>query len=132
MTELKIKWQRLVDDSGQTCNRCSCTGDEVQNAVELLQQSLALLGISVVADMMELSTDEFLQSTLESNRVWVAGKPIEDWLKAETAQSQCSGSCGDNVCRTITIGDQEFEVIPKELVLKAGLRAAAELVVQAQ
>lgn len=129
MTELKIKWQRLVDDSGQTCNRCAGTGDEIQTAVEMLRQALAPLGISVITEISELSTAEFLKYPLESNRVWIAQRPLEDWLKAETGQSQCCGSCGDNECRTVTIGKQKFEVIPKELVLKAGLLAAAELVV---
>lgn len=128
MTELIIKWQRLVDESGQTCNRCFCTGDEVQAAVEMLQQALAPLGIAVVAEMSELSTEEFLQSPLESNRVWIAGKPLEDWLGAGTGQSKCCGPCGDNECRTVTIGEHEFEAIPKELVVKAGLLAAAELI----
>ncbi len=128
MIELRIKWQRLVDESGQTCNRCSCTGDEVQTAVEMLQKVFDPLGIAVVAEMSELSTEEFLQSPLESNRVWIAGKPLEDWLGAGTGQSQCCGPCGDNECRTVSIGEHEFEVIPKELVVKAGLLAAAELI----
>lgn len=129
MSELKIKWQRLVDDSGQTCNRCAGTGDEVQAAVEVLRQALAPLGIAVIAEMSELTVAEFLKYPLESNRVWIAQRPLEDWLKAETGQSQCCGSCGDNECRTVTIGTQTFEIIPKGLVVKAGLLAAAELAV---
>lgn len=129
MRELRIRWQRLVDENGQTCNRCAGTGNEVQTAVELLHEALAPLGIIVVAEMGELSTDAFLQAPLESNRLWIADRPLEKWLKADVGQSQCCGSCGEHECRTVTVGKQKFEVIPKELVLRAGLLAAAELVI---
>lgn len=127
MTELKIRWQRLVDDHGQTCDRCTGTGDEIQTAAEILREALAPLGIAVVAEMKKINMSEFMSAPLESNRVWIGNKPIEEWLRAEVGQSQCCGSCGEHECRTVSIGDQRYEVIPRELVLKAGLMAAAEL-----
>ena len=98
MSELKIRWQRLVDDSGQTCNRCSGTGYEIQFAAEMLHTALDPLGISVVTETRKLNTSEFMQAPLESNRVWIADKPLEEWLKAEVRQSQCCGSCGEHEC----------------------------------
>ena len=128
MTELKIKWQRLVNDHGQTCDRCSGTGDSIQAATVMLREALAPLGIAVIAEMKKLSTSEFMHAPLESNRVWIGDRPIEEWLGAEVGQSQCCGSCGEHECRTVSVTEQRYEVIPKELVLKAGLMAAAELV----
>ena len=128
MTELKIKWQRLVDDRGQTCDRCSGTGDEIQTAAEMLRKAFAPLGIAVITEMKKISTSEFMSAPLESNRVWIGNRPIEEWLGAEAGQSQCCGSCGEHECRTLSISDQRYEVIPRKLVLKAGLMAAAELI----
>jgi len=128
MTELKIIWQRLVDDHGQTCDRCAGTGDSIQAAAEMLREALAPLGIAVIAEMKKLSTSEFMHAPLESNRVWIGDRPIEEWLVAEVGQSPCCGSCGEHECRTVSVSEQRYEVIPKELVLKAGLMAAAELV----
>ncbi|GAW66167.1 cytoplasmic protein [Geoanaerobacter pelophilus] len=128
MPELRIKWQRLVDDTGQTCSRCSGTGDEVATAVGMLSDALAHLGITVAAEMTELRTNDFLQDPLESNRVWIGGKPLECWLHAEIGKSDCCGPCGESQCRTLSVGGQGYEVIPKKLILKAGLLAAAEMV----
>jgi hypothetical protein len=72
----------------------------------------------------------------ESNRIWIAGKPIETWLGATPGMSDCT-SCGSlcgtfvqgNVeCRTLIVGRSTFESIPSELIVKAGLLAAAEMV----
>lgn len=128
MTELKIKWQRLVDDHGQTCDRCTGTGYAIHTAAEMLREALAPLGIAVITEIIKLSTSEFMHAPLESNRVWIGNRPIEEWLVAEVGQSQCCGSCGEHECRTVSVSEQRYEVIPKELVLKAGLLAAAELV----
>lgn len=128
MTELKIKWQRLVDERGQTCDRCAGTGVEIQVAADMLREALAPLGIAVVTETKKLSTADFMRAPLESNRVWIGNRPIEEWLGAEVEQSRCCGSCGEHECRTVTIREQTYEVVPRELVLKAGLMAAAELV----
>jgi hypothetical protein len=45
-----------------------------------------------------------------------------------TAGSSCCSVCGDAECRTIKLGSEVFEVIPSELILKAALLAASEMV----
>ena len=47
---LKISWQRLVDEKGQTCQRCGSTEKELQEAFQSLKKSLAPLGIKVALD----------------------------------------------------------------------------------
>jgi hypothetical protein len=123
---LTIKWQRLLSD-GQTCPRCGSTGDEVDKAVATLRQALTPLGIVVVLEKGELSMAEFRQDTLRSNEIWIAGRLLEDWLGATTGQSECCDVCGPNDCRTVGIGETVYEAIPADLIVKAGLLAAAQL-----
>ncbi len=125
MTTLTIRWRRLVDETGRTCERCGSTGEELRRAVETLGWSLAPLGMAVVLEEEALDLAAFEQSPLESNRIWVAGKPLEEWLGAGVGQSECCAPCGDAECRTVTVKGRTYEAIPAELIVKAGLLAAA-------
>lgn len=126
MKTLMIAWQRLLED-GQTCPRCGSTETEVVKAVELLTQSLAPLGVAVVLEKSELSSEQFAQAPLQSNAIRIDGKLLEEWVGGETGQSPCCDVCGPNDCRTMAVGSEVFEVIPAELIVKAGLLAAAQL-----
>jgi len=132
MKTLTIKWQRLVGDKGQTCNRCGTTQEEVRKAHALLRKSLSPLGINVLLEEKALDKATAAKSITESNRIWIAGKPLESWLGAKPGASDCSscGSlCGANVeCRTVVVGGSVYESIPSALIVKAGLSAAAEIV----
>jgi hypothetical protein len=127
MKTLKILWQRLVDERGQTCDRCGTTETAVDEAVQKLKRSLKELGIDIVLEKKTLSTSTFLKNPLESNRIWVAGEPIEKWLLATSGQSKCCSTCGDSDCRTVTVDGKTYEAIPAELIVKAGLLAGAQL-----
>lgn len=126
MKKLTIAWQRLLDD-GQTCPRCGSTEIEVEKAVALLTPSLAPLGIEVVLEKSALSREQFAQAPLQSNAIRIDGKLLEEWVGGETGQSPCCEVCGPNNCRTMTVGNEFLEVIPAELIVKAGLVAAAQL-----
>ncbi|MDP3181940.1 MAG: DUF2703 domain-containing protein [Desulfobaccales bacterium] len=126
MQTLPIKWQRLVYDS-QTCSRCEATGQEVQKAVTALRQSLNPLGIRVTLETEELDPATFARDPSQSNRLWVGGLPLEEWLGAQVGQSPCCGPCGDAECRTLEAQGQTYETIPAALIIKAGLRAASQL-----
>lgn len=127
MKTLKILWQRLVDERGQTCDRCDTTETAVEEAVQKLKYSLQELGIDVVLEKKTLVPSTFIESPLESNRIWVSGEPIEEWLSATSGQSKCCSACGDSDCRTITVDGKTYEAIPAELIVKAGLLASAQL-----
>lgn len=127
MKTLIIKWQRLLAD-GQTCPRCGATEAEVEKAVAVLSQALKPLSIDVVLEKGELSVEQFKQDTLQSNAIWINGRLLEDWLGAQTGQSECCDVCGPNDCRNMTVAGQVHEVVPVELIVKAGLLAAANLV----
>ncbi|UCE20640.1 MAG: DUF2703 domain-containing protein [Gemmatimonadota bacterium] len=124
---LQIQWQRLVDEQGQTCDRCGTTERSVEEAFHKLKRSLRELDIDVVLEKTVLSPSAFSQDPLQSNRIWIEGKPIEEWLSATTGQSQCCSACGDSECRTLTVDGKTYEAIPAQLIVKAGLLAGAQL-----
>ncbi|HOO77222.1 MAG TPA: DUF2703 domain-containing protein [bacterium] len=126
--ELHIRWQRLVNRQGQTCDRCGTTETAVEDAVKKLRRSLKELDIDVVLKKEPLSESAFLKDPLESNRIWIAGEAIEKWLSATSGQSKCCSTCGELDCRTITVDGKTYEAVPAELIVKAGLLAGAQLI----
>jgi anti-sigma factor RsiW len=127
MKNLSITWQRLVDESGSTCPRCAGTEQEMQRAVERLRAALEPLGVQPVLETREIAPATFMQQPDQSNRIWIGGRPLEDWLGARTGSSRCCDACGDEECRTLEINGASHEVIPEALVVRAGLIAASQL-----
>lgn len=124
---LTIRWQRLVNEHGQTCPRCGATEQAVRQATADLRQALRILGIDVRLETSQLSPADFAQAPLESNRLWIADVPLEQWLGAAAGESRCCSACGDANCRTLEVADATHEAVPAELIIKAGLLAAAQL-----
>lgn len=124
---IEMRWQRLLDEKGRTCDRHGTTETMVEEAVNKLKGSLKGLGIEVLLEKSVISPSEFPKDTLQSNRIWINGKPIEEWLSAKSGQSKCYTICGESECRTVTVGGKTYEAIPSELIVKAGLMAAVEL-----
>jgi hypothetical protein len=79
-------------------------------------------------EIREVERASFKADPSQSNRIWIAGQPIEEWLGARVASSPCCSVCGDSECRTLEMGNDTFEDIPAELILKAALIAASRLV----
>lgn len=127
MKQLPILWQRLVNTQRNTCPRCQGTSEEVQRAVERLRLMLEPLGISPALEMRELDEATFREQPSESNRIWVDGQPLEAWLDGQTGASRCCDECGDQDCRTLELEGQSYEVIPEELLVRAGLKAGIRL-----
>ena len=126
MQTIRIVWQRLLSLQGQTCDRCAATELALQQAVETLQQVLAPLQIQVEFHRQAMTLEQFNQDPGASNRIWVADKPLEEWLSASTGSSRCCSVCGDAACRTLECNHQSYEAIPPQLLIKAGLLAAAQ------
>ena len=125
---LEIHWQRLVDAHGETCVRCAATGDAVRVVVERLGTALAPLGIDVVQVAEALDVSTFHANPLDSNRISIAGKSLESWLGARSGQSRCCSACGGTDCRTLEVDGEIFEAVPAELIIRAGLHAAADMI----
>ena len=130
MTPLPIVWQRLVTSDGKTCPRCDTTYQHVQSAVSKLREILKPLHIVPALEVREIDEKSFKNNPSESNRIWIAGSPMEEWLGASTGRSRCCSVCGDTPCRTTELEGTVFEEIPEELILKAALMAASRLIGQ--
>ena len=128
---MTIRWQRLVDEKGKTCDRCGGTQEELRQALESLKASLRPLGIEIKLEERELSPQECAKDITESNRIWIADRPLEEWLSGKVGTSPCGSCCAeldDTVeCRTVTVANKTYEVIPAQLIVKAGLLAAAQI-----
>ena len=126
MRMIKIEWHRLVDEKGVPCSRCESTEKAVDSAHLRLRCSLEPLGIETRIEKHELDENSFRENPRQSNRISIEGKTVEQWLNGNTGQTPCSGPCGDSDCRTIEIDGCIYEEIPEELIIRAGLLAAAE------
>jgi len=127
MKLLRIVWQRLVAPDGNTCDRCSHTYESLQRAIAKLKDALAPLGLEPRLETKEIDEESFKVDPSLSNRIWIADRPLEDWLDATVGGSRCCSVCGDSECRTVEVGEAVFEAIPEELILKAALLAAAQM-----
>ena len=128
MKSLPIVWQRLVSSEGKTCDRCGATYLEMQRAVEKLKQSLRPLDIEPTLEIREIGERAFKAEPSESNRIWIAGRAMEEWLGASVGSSPCCSVCGTSECRTVEVEGTTFETIPEKLFLKAALIAASQLI----
>lgn len=120
-----INWQRLVDEHGGTCPRCAGTQDELDLAAGRLRAALAPLGFDVRLDEAMLDRTAFDRDPLDSNRIRIDGTPLEDLVGARTGASACCDACGDADCRTVETAGAVHETIPADLIVAAGLYAAA-------
>jgi hypothetical protein len=99
----------------------------MQRGVEKLKQSLRPLGIESSLEIREIDERSFKANPAESNRIWIAGRPIEEWLGASVGSSPCCSVCGTSECRTVNVDGTTFETIPENLLLKAALIASSQL-----
>jgi len=123
MIPLVVEWRHLAVE-GETCERCSGTGANVRAAVAAMGSVLALRGIALELRETELPPGEIAHS----NEVLIDGVPIETLLRGEVAASACP-SCADLVgapcnCRTVKVGEEEFEELPESLIAAAIMTAA--------
>lgn len=127
MRTLVIEWQRLLDEQQNTCPRCGSTEQEVEKAVASLKQECAAYDIAVALRKTAIDRDAFKKDALQSNKITIAGKTLEEWLGAQTGQSTCCDACGDADCRTVEYAGKIHEAVPAELIVKAGRAAASKL-----
>lgn len=127
MKTLVVEWQRLLDEQTQTCPRCGSTEQEVEKAVQELNRLLNPSGIVASLSKKAIDPESFKRDVLQSNKIMIAGKTLEEWLGANTGQSKCCETCGDAECRTVEYADETHEAIPADLIVRSGLIAAAQV-----
>lgn len=125
---LTVRWQRLVDEGGNTCARCGVTQGEVRLAAGKLKRALQPLNVRVAFEEVPMDAETVAEDTSQSNRIFINDRPLADWLGGKVGMSLCGTSCaqlGQNVeCRTLTVRGRTYEAIPAVLIVRAGLLAA--------
>jgi len=123
---LDILWQRVLKGA-ETCERCGDTGESVRRAAARLREALAPRGIEVA--LTEKALPPF--AVAESNRVFFGGQALEELLGATVGMNRCQSCCdlldAQTDCRTLLLEGREYEALPEELLVRAGLLAAEKL-----
>ena len=71
-----------------------------------------------------LNEANFKEDPSASNRIWIAGKPLEEWIEAKVGASRCTSVCGDSDCRTVEVNGKSLEVVLQDVLIKAALKAS--------
>lgn len=127
MKTLPITWKRLVKD-GQTCQRCGSTQHSVFGTMAKLEAALRPLDIQPTLVTQQMDDASFRADPSESNRLWIAGRPMEEWLGASVGASTCCSVCGNLPCRTMQVGGETYEAIPEDLIIRAAMLAASAMI----
>jgi hypothetical protein len=86
------------------------------------------LGIQPLLETLVIDDATFRRAPAESNRIWIGGRPMEEWLGARAGSSPCCAVCGDLPCRTMEVDGRTYEAIPEDLIVKAAIIAASSLI----
>jgi hypothetical protein len=120
MRILEIEW-RHFEREGETCVRCSDTGEALQQVVAQLGEECRLRGWDIQFKETKLASIRIS----ESNLILIDGKPIEAILPKATAGLSLCSSCCDLIgissicCRTLAFKGQTYESIPAHLIRQA-------------
>ena len=119
--KLVIEWKHL-DSSGDTCDRCYDTGENLNAEIKRLKKRLEPKGIQI--ELIDTKLDG--TNVKESNEMLFNGLKIEDIIDIEVSENYCA-SCSDIIgsdtyCRTITFEGEEFEEIPAKAIRQAALK----------
>lgn len=119
MNRLDIEWRHL-DVKGNTCERCSETGETIRGAYETLLKELQPQGWEVTFKETLLTESEIP----ESNMILINGIPMEELLPEAKKSENCCDSCCEilgapTLCRTIEQHGRTYETIPASLILEA-------------
>jgi hypothetical protein len=102
-----------VTSDGTTRDRRAGTRQELERAVAVLSHALRPLGVEPSLEIVTLDDASFGANATEPSRIWIAGKPMEQWLDGSLGRSD---------------SDAIFDVVPERLILKAALIASSELI----
>jgi copper chaperone CopZ len=119
MKTLTIEWKHL-DVEGKTCDRCSNTGEALQEVIGEITEECELSGWAIKFKETKLTS----KNISESNILLFNGKPIEAILpEARASESHCE-SCSkitgkSTSCRTVEFGGNSYGGIPESLIRQA-------------
>ncbi len=125
MKILEIEWRHL-DKEGNTCIRCSDTGEALHRVVTELTEECRPCVWDIKFKETKLTEKEISQS----NIILFNGKPIEHILpNAVASESHCQSCCkltgnSSTNCRTIELDGSSHESIPLYLIRQAACEIA--------
>ena len=125
MKTIEIEWKHL-DKEGNTCIRCSETGEALQEVIEKLAEDCKPCGWEIKFKETKLTVKEIS----ESNVILFNGKAIETVLpEAGVSESHCESCCeftgnSSTSCRTVEFGGNSYEGIPASLIRQAACEIA--------
>jgi len=119
-----ISYQKAVTESCKGCEKCGVDGKEIQKAADVLKDKLA-------AKKVKVKIVEKKNPAAKMSNLWVCDIPLETWLGAQTNTSSCGGCTNPTekmTCNVMTVDGQNYETVPAELIVRAGLMAADMLI----
>jgi len=125
MKTLEIEWKHL-DKEGNTCIRCSDTGEALNKVVAELAEECKPCGWDIKFKETKLTEKDIS----ESNIILFNGNPIEEVLpEAKASESHCESCCEFTInsstsCRTVEFGGDSYEGIPSSLIRQAACEIA--------
>jgi len=120
MKQVTIEWRHL-EVEGETCDRCSDTGEELRQAIEGLNTECAAGGVRFALQETRLGAERLA----DSNAVLIDGRPLESLLAGAAVGSSDCPCCSeltdtaDSVCRTLEVGGEVHEAISAALIRDA-------------
>jgi len=128
---LTIAWQHSPEKEGTKCEKCLAKKAEIQKAYESLKNSLPSLGIQVALTEEPVKTMSCGMVLSQSSKICIGGRMLEEWLGAELGPGTCGKGCtrapGEAQCVSLKLEGETYEVVPADLIVKAGLVAASDM-----
>jgi hypothetical protein len=121
---LAIVWERYDGDGG-ICHGCRATQHELAEAISTIQHALGPFGVEPHLEVLSIAEAQYRANPEQSNRIWIAGKPVEQWLNG-TPKYRASRS----PCRMVEIDGVTYAAIPHRLIVEAAILAASDLFFQ--
>jgi hypothetical protein len=124
MKTVTVEWRHL-DKKGETCDRCSRTGEGIAELIQPLREECKAKGVEILFTETKITEAEIGQSNL----VLINGIPLETVLSQTIASKSNCCSCGEltgkeESCRTIVRHGQVYEAIPREFIREAICKVA--------
>ncbi|MEM7145340.1 MAG: DUF2703 domain-containing protein [Verrucomicrobiota bacterium] len=125
---LKIRWKRLVvGEEEKTAPEFASAESALDRSVAALKKALTPLGVEVILQKAGVTQAEFDKDPMISNRIWINGAALTTYLPESKVGSVRDEESG-NLYRTVSFAGGQFRDIPPQLIVHAGLIAAADSV----
>jgi hypothetical protein len=121
---LVLQWQKPTSEVCLACQKCGVSEKEIEKACVELQKQLAPKGIEVKLGAEKTGDPQ----TPTAGGMYICDVPLEVWLSGESLTDPCENAQKrgnpEVMRRTFWSDGQSYEIVPADLIVKAGMRAA--------